>query len=86
MRDVGPRFLTPPEVSRRFGVNPSKVLQWIRSGELRAIDVSTHPGTGRPRFRISEVDLAVFEARRAAGPVAKTSRRRKRDAAVTEYF
>ena len=27
--------LTPPQVAKRLGVNPDKVLSWIRSGEFR---------------------------------------------------
>ena len=44
--------LTPPQVARRLGVNPDKVLSWIRSGELSAVNVTTKPG-GRPKYRIA---------------------------------
>jgi hypothetical protein len=69
-----PAFLTPPKLAARWQVKPSKVIAWIRSGELDAIDVSTRPGIGRPRYRISTEAIELFEARRAAGPVSTSSR------------
>jgi hypothetical protein len=78
--------LTPPEVARRYGVDPSKVIGWIKAGELRAIDVAQRRG-GRPRYRILPADLAAFEARRAAGVTCKlTTRRRRTQPEVTQYF
>jgi len=77
--------LTPPEVARRWGVSPDKVIGWIRSGELRAIDVSAHPGIGRPRYRIDITDLMEFEMRRQVVITPKVKRRR-RDPSVIEFF
>ncbi len=76
--------LTPPELARRWRVKPSKVLGFIRSGELRAFDVSSRPG-GRPRFRIAIDAVIEFENRRAPKPVPKT-RQRKQSVDVIEYF
>jgi excisionase family DNA binding protein len=78
---------TPPELAKQYGVSPDKVLAWIRAGELRAINVATRLG-GRPRYRISEEDLAAFEARRAARPSPKRQRpARPREANdVIEFF
>jgi len=78
--------LTPPEVARRWGVSPDKVIGWIRSGELRAIDVSAHPGIGRPRYRIDVLDLAAFESQRQVVVSPKRTRRRRRDPSVIEFF
>jgi hypothetical protein len=36
--------LTPPELARRWRVKPERVIVWIKSGELRAFDVSSRPG------------------------------------------
>jgi excisionase family DNA binding protein len=77
---------TPPEVGKRLGVNAEKVLGWIRSGELRAVDVSIHHGSGRPRWRISEADLEDFLHARSATPAPKTRRRRSMVGNVKEYF
>ena len=78
--------LSPPEVARRWGVSAEKVIAWIRSGELRAIDAATHRG-GRPRYLVDLVDLAEFEAKRAVVATPATHRRRRRkDPAVIQYF
>lgn len=78
--------LSPPEVATRFGVNSDKVLAWIRSGELRAIDVSSQPGIGRPRYRVDLCDLAAFESGRQVVVAPKTTRRRRKDPDVIEFF
>ena len=77
-------FLTVPKIARRFGVSPNKIGGWIRSGELRAVNVAATVG-GRPRWRISESELAAFESRRSnSAPVVKMRRKRQTD--VTEFF
>ncbi len=79
------RFLSPPEVARLYGVDQHKVLNWIRSGQLSAVNVGD--GTQRPRYRISPEALAAFEAARAAGPQPRISRvRRRRDPQIIEFF
>ena len=69
--------LTPPELARLWGISPDKVLTWIRSGELRAVNVATN-GNSRPRFVIDETDIAAFEERRANGSKQTPQRVRKR--------
>ena len=68
--------LTPPQVARRLGVNPDKVLRWIRSGELSAVNVTTKPG-GRPKYRIAAADLDTFKNRRSPQPRSKPKRAAK---------
>ena len=78
--------LTPPEVAKMWGITPEKVIAFIRSGELRAINVATRLG-GRPRFLIDVSDLAAFEARRAVVPQTKPVRRRvTRDKDVIQFL
>ena len=79
------KSLTPPEIAERYRISPDKVRQWIESGQLRAVDVSVKPGTGRPRWRIHPADLIAFESSRTATPPVKPQRRRK-PANVVEYF
>lgn len=65
------RMLTPPEVARLMKVNADKVLDWIRRGELQAVNISNGV---RPRYRIEPSDLADFKLRRssrAAVPVRR---------------
>lgn len=76
--------LTPPVIARRYAVNVGKVLAWIASGELAAVNVGD--GAKRPRWRITPEALADFERRRAAQPRPATARRKKEKAGYTEYF
>lgn len=80
-----PRYLSPPEIAKRYAVDPHKVLSWIRRGTLRAIDVSTSTG-GRPRYRISPADLAAFELSRTVQPPTPRMRRRRADPNVIQFF
>ncbi len=78
------RYRTPPDVAEQYGVNAGKVLGWIRTGELRATNVAANL-LGRPRWRISPADLAVFEQRRSAITPPK-SRPRRKAVGVIEFF
>ena len=78
------RYLTPPEVAKRYGVNASKVLGFIHSGELRAVNVAAST-LGRARWRISPSDIAVFEQRRSAVAPPKT-RPRQKSVGIIEFF
>jgi len=78
--------LTPPELGAKWGVAPDKILGWIRTGELRAMNAASREG-GRPRFLIDVADVAAFETRRAVVPPVATRRpRRQRENHATEYF
>jgi excisionase family DNA binding protein len=77
--------VTPPQVAERLGVSADKVLLWIRSGELRAVNVATRLD-GRPRWRVDLADLMAFEERRSAVPARSAPRCRKKQDAVIEFF
>ena len=81
------RKVTPPQLARRWGVSADKVLTFIRSGELPAMNLAMRQG-GRPRYRIDEGDIADFELRRTvqASPPKARSGRRKRPNEVIEFF
>jgi hypothetical protein len=80
------RCLTPADVARRYGISEDKVVVWIRSGELRAINVATSR-SGRPRWRIDPADLTVFESLRAAIPEKSQVRRRRQSPSdVIQFF
>ena len=82
---VASQYLSPPQVAKRLAVDAHKVIGWIRRGELRAVNVAADT-EGRPRYRISPADLAVFEASRMVGPTPKVTRRRRKDQNITEFF
>jgi excisionase family DNA binding protein len=67
-------FLIPREAAKILGVNASKVIGWIHSGELEAMNLAT-VRAGRPRWRISLGALKKFLAARTSPPA--TSPRRK---------
>jgi hypothetical protein len=83
------RKYTVPQLAHLWGVSPAKVTRFIRSGQLRAIDLAT-PGATRPRYAIDVNDIAAFEAARQIVPgrdVAASRRlRRRSSAAVKEFF
>jgi len=59
---VGARdFYTPAEIAERYGVKDSKILAWISSGELLAINTATR-AKGRPRWRISSSSLQTSQS------------------------
>ena len=80
---VCPReFLTAMEAAALLRVRQSKVLAWLRSGELRGFDLSEKPGKGRARWKISRDDLQAFLEKRQPKPLTSTSTpnpRRKRE-------
>jgi hypothetical protein len=77
---------TPPELARRYRVTADKVLGWIRSGQLSAVNVAQRPD-GRPRWRISQEAIEAFERARSARPAPVVRRvKRKRLAGIKEYF
>ena len=78
--------LSVRDVCERLGVNEHTVLGWIRSGELRAVNVGRRPGGKKPRWRITQEALEAFEQLRTAAPPAPRLRRRKRPADVIEFY
>ena len=80
-------MLTAPEAARRLRVKAETVRQFIACGLLRAVNVA-RPSATRPRWRIHESDLTVFENRRSGGeqPTKETNRRRRQNLGVTEFF
>ena len=86
MSAVEQHTLTPPELAKRWRVKPERVIAWIKSGELRAFDVSSRPGVGKPRYRIPQDAIIEFENRRSAAQVKTTRQRRKQPVDVIEYF
>ena len=81
-----PTTLNPASIAKRYGCKNDTVISWIKSGELRAIDVSS-PESTRPRYRIDPDDLAAFENRRSVQARPKIQRRRRRkDPRFVEYF
>ncbi len=78
-------MLTPPKLAKRWGVEVTKVLAWIRSGELRAINFATKIGR-RPRFKVRPEDVEAFEEARTYRPQVPRIRRRPLMRPPKRYF
>ena len=75
--------LTPPMIARRWGTGVDKVRTFIRSGELRATNLSL--GSERPRFVVDLDDLAAFEkSREVPSPAPETVRQPSRSS-IPQY-
>jgi len=79
------KMQTPREIATEFGVNVSKVIAWISSGELRAIDVSAKRGGPRGRWRIERAAVEAFIAGRENQPRPAVTRRRRRAVVQDEF-
>ncbi len=81
--------LTPPELARLWGLSRAKVVAFIRSGELQAINVA-NARCSRPRYLIDREDIAVFEKARRVIPDGGSSTaprlRRKNSSDIKEFF
>jgi len=69
------RHATVREVAEELGVGADTIYQWIRNGELRAINVG---GQVKPRWRISAAAKEEFERSRSNTPPTPVTRRRSR--------
>jgi excisionase family DNA binding protein len=79
--------LTVRDVCERYGVTEHTVLGWIRSGELRAVNVGRRLGAKKPRWRVTAEALSAFEALRTPTPPPPLGRRKKRaEAGVIEFY
>jgi hypothetical protein len=84
-RDTPPAgaALTVREVATRYRVAKDRVRGWLRSGELRGLNVAAQGA--RPRFVVTAAALAEFEDRHQVGPAPRSPRRRKKTSAI-DFF
>jgi hypothetical protein len=76
--------MRPREVARLLRVSVTKIIGWIKSGKLRAINTASVQ-CGKPRYVILPRHLAEFEQRMSAVPPPKQSQRRRRQAGRDYY-
>lgn len=74
---------TAKEVASHYGVKIQTVIGWIKSGQLKAINVAS-VGSDRPRYRMSDDHLREFELLRAVVVAPKVTRTRRPK--VMDYF
>ena len=85
--EITRRKLTVPQLAKVWGVSGAKVLGWIHSGELRAVNLARNPN-GRPRFAIDTDYIQKFERSRQVIPIPlqSTQRLRRRAASRVKEF
>ena len=74
-------------LAERYGVTEHTVLAWIKSGEMKAINVGRSPKAKKPRWRVSKEALDAFEELRS--PIVaqpKTRRRSKKPNDVIPFI
>ena len=69
-----PTSWTPPEIARDLRISREKVLNWIRNGLLRGVNVGE---ATQPRYRVFDADYDKFKIARTAVKPPPTRRRRK---------
>jgi len=79
------RWLSPPQVAKQLGVDPAKVIGWLRRGELVGVNVADRLG-GRPRYRIDPAELAAFLQRRSTARDPKPTRHPRRSSGFTRKY
>lgn len=78
------RYLTPPEIAARFCCKPETVIGWIKSGELRALNLARR-GAMKSRYRVSPEALELFELARAVVPRPAPARKTKLNMEVKRF-
>ena len=77
--------MSPSDLARHWGIKIDKVLGWISSGQLKAVNVASST-SGKPRYRIDAEALAAFKASRTVAPPEPRRRRRSRpDEDIPQY-
>lgn len=83
------RRYSPDYVAKLFGVTKGTVIGWCKDGTMPAVNVARASAT-RERWRMSEDDIATFEARRQnrSKPTAAESKasRRTIQRPTKDYF
>lgn len=77
---------TPPEIAKRWGCKPGRVVTLIKSGRLAGFSLSPED-CKRKRWRVMLSEVERFERGEPAVTAAKPSRRkRRRNTEVFEFF
>ena len=79
------RYITVADCAQKLACDPSSILSLIRSGALRASDISL-PGSSKRRWRISVADLETFLAARQHTARQRQRRRPRRPADEPSYY
>jgi excisionase family DNA binding protein len=84
--DKSVKLLTVAEAAETLRVDQRRVLSWIATKELVAMNVAEKPNGERPRWRIAAAELDAFLARRQTTPLPAVARRRRQPMEVIEFY
>ncbi len=80
------KSFTVEQIAEMEAVHAETVLQWIRAGELPAHNASASRISKKPRWRVTDADLAAFRLSRQSGAsVPATPRRKRKSETITQY-
>ena len=65
-------------IQERFGVSQATVLHWLKSGQLKSLNVGRDSGNAAARYRITESQLKEFELSRTTTPPTPQTHRGKK--------
>jgi hypothetical protein len=74
--EIERRKLTVPQVAKLWGVSTKKVNFFVRTGQLKAINLASNT-SNRPRYSVDLCDIAAFEQTRRVVPDGGESTTRK---------
>ena len=84
-----PKRYAPDFVAKLFGVTKGTVIGWCQDGTMPAVNVA-RASAKRKRWRMSEDDIATFEARRQNKPEPAASDKRSQRGTIQrptkDYF
>ena len=69
-------WITPTMIADDMGVDVAKVIGWIRSHQLTAVNVAASPTGRKPRWRIRREEFEAFLKRRQSGEPTVAPRRK----------
>lgn len=72
-------FLTPAQVADRYSVGVGRVIDWIKRGELRGVNVSSSLRSRKPQYRIPVEAVETFEQARTTRPRPATRPAKRSD-------
>jgi hypothetical protein len=77
------------QIAEHYQVSQHVVLQWIKGGDLNAVNVGRSAGA-KPRWRIPEASMVRFEELRSSGSALRTKteskRRKMRGDSTIEFY
>jgi transposase len=70
---------TIKQLCERYRAGEHTVLGWIRTGELKAINIAKNIGGSRPTWRVTQDAVEAFERLRSSAPEPKRKGNRRRE-------